>query len=928
MAFWMLLAVIAFTFVVAPLIAPKVKGPLANLGGVEPPQAAKGHPIPVVFGIQKVAPNVVWYGNIHAEEVRTVTGKRSLLNPFAANHSQVTGHRYGVDIAGVLCHGPIDELIDFQFQEESMRKYIDENKNYVYNYMGVPVLTTPQSPGFPQVPPGGDTATAFTINAPDLFGGDSGEGGVVGKVEFWWGKTTQNASALLATKVAEAVSNYKGIVHFVMYDATYGTSPYIKPFFAVVRRCPWTVSPDAATANISGSANPADAIYEVMTNTRWGLGQNAANFDLPSFTAAAVTLKAEGMGVDFSLNAQDQGTSIIGELLRHIDGVLYSHPMTGKITLKLARADYVVASLLHVNKSNCLKLENFKRSTWPETYNEVKVNYIARGSLPAYTFRQDTQQAQNLANMQAMGVVASTSFDFPCFSNGDTALKAAFRTLRVVSVPIATATLTVNRTMAALTVGAVFVLDWAPMGIAGMVCRVMSMQFGPLDKNTIELTVAEDIFNTAPVIFTAPAPTAWVAPTMTPVAPLRAVAIPTMYYLIKADQFIGMNMVVRASGSSVSWDGQYLDNPTAPDPSAGEIITTEAPFCPAGSLVAVYPWNTAYQDEVGFTVQDLNSDMARLLGSDAAGLARGDLLAWIASADGGEIIAWRDITPGAPGQYLINGVKRGQFDTAPLDHKIGDIVYFFYPTGFKAYYPGQATTDTPPTASSQTPAGAGYQFWAGIRGITSSLPPAAPIGKIQRVSPNTPALEPLRAAMPLPVGDLILNGIRNNVIDPDDLLPDANILSWAPRNRLLQTTTLNHDAAPMASEAGETYDLEIRHVSRTTGADSFGVIRTVVGAVSPYTYTNLDFELDIKAANGAVVVSAGDSRRTGGGIRFLIRSKRGSLNSYDIALPGFRRSQQSGYPIIPALQFLNIAIIPAEPPFLEIIQQGVTVTST
>lgn len=927
--FWVLLAVVAFTFFVAPLLQPKVKGPEANLGEIQPPTAAKGNPVPVIFGTQKVAPNVTWYGNVHAEEIRTVTGNRTLLNPFAANHSQVTGYRYGADIAGVLCHGPIDELIDFQFQDQSMRKYRDENSNYVTGPGGVPILQTPISPAFPQLLPGGNTPVNFVINAPDFFGGDTGEGGVSGKVEFWFGKLMQNASAVLAAKVGEAVSQYKGLVHFMQYDATFGTSPYIKPFYAVVRRTPWTVSPDAATANISGSANPADAIYEVMTDARWGLGKSAGDFDVPSFAAAAVTLKAEGMGVDFTLNAQDGADGIIGEILRHIDGVLYSDPLSGKITLKLARADYVVGTLLHVTPSNCLKLENYKRSTWPETSNEVKINYIARGVSPYFSFKRDTQQAQNLANMQAMGQVSSTTLDFPYFSNGALALKAAFRTLRIVSVPLASATLTVNRTMASLTVGKVFVLDWPPMGISGMVCRVMNMALGPLDSNTVQLTVVEDVFNTAPVVFTAPSPTAWVAPTTAPLQHLKAAAIPVMYYLIKADQFIGICMVVRAGGSSTSWDGMFRDVPTAPDsPPSGTMLTSGAPFTPAGTLVALYPYTTAYQDEVGFLVTDVNQDLARLRSTDAAGLARGDNLAWIASADGGEIIAWRDIIPQAtPGQYMIVGVLRGQFDTAPLDHKIGDTVYFFYPGAYQPYYPGQDTSSVPPTATSQG-VGAGFKFWPSIKGIKSSLPPAAPTGAIAHPGTPTPALDPQRAIMPLPVGNTRLNTVLNRAINPATLLPDNNTLEWYIRNRLLQVTTLAHDAGTMAQEAGETYDVDVRHVSKATGADIFGVIHSFVNVTSPLAYSNLDFELDLKAANGGVVVTAGDSRRTGGGIRFLIRSKRGAFSSYDIALPGFRRSQQSGYPVVPSLQFLNIAIIPAEPPFIETMQQGVTVTST
>jgi hypothetical protein len=59
--FWAIIAVLAFTFFVEPLLRPKVKGLAANLGDVQPPTADKDTPVPVVFGTQKIAPNVTWW---------------------------------------------------------------------------------------------------------------------------------------------------------------------------------------------------------------------------------------------------------------------------------------------------------------------------------------------------------------------------------------------------------------------------------------------------------------------------------------------------------------------------------------------------------------------------------------------------------------------------------------------------------------------------------------------------------------------------------------------------------------------------------------------------------------------------------------------------------------------------------------------------
>lgn len=926
--FFALLAVTLFTFVIGQLLVPRPKGgAAANLNSVTPPTAQKGTPVPVVFGTCKVAPNVTWYGNVHADPI----DERIKLNIFNQGKHITKGYRYGADISGVFCHGPIDELVDLWFQDTSLVRYNAANQNYVVGPGGTPVLVQPMTPGFPQPLPGTDNPTVFTINAPDMYGGDDQEGGVVCTLQFFFGKLTQVGSAILATKLGSAVSRYKGICHFVVYNATFGTSPYLKAMYAVVRRCPVTVSPDTATANINGSANPADVIYEMMTSPRWGLGLSPAKFDVASFTAAAITLKAEGMGVDFVLNNQDATQSAVGEVLRHIDGVVFSHPQTGLISLKLARADYDPATIPHVNTSNAVKFTNYKRNTWPETFNEVRVTYMNRGTLPYLSFTEDVAPAQNLANMQATGQIASTDYSFPYFSTYALALSAAFRTLRVVSVPLASGVLTLQRSMYNLTIGSTLVLDWSPLGISGLIMRVLDIKFGTLESNEIECTVVEDVFSTAPVVYSSPLPTAWTPPSTVPAAQLRAAAIPTMYYLVKADQFIGMNLVVRGNGASTNWDGTFNDNPTTPDsPVSGAVATTASPFCPAGTLVANYPWNTAYQDEVGFFVNNIDG-MDKLVGTTSAGLARGDQLAWIQNSEGGEVISWRDIIPQADGTYKIVGVLRGQFDTPPMDHKLGDTIYFFYPNGYTTYYPGMITTAAPPTATSENTSTSGYKLWPAIHGIASSLPPGPPTAVIQWNAANPPSVNPNRAVYPAPVANTQLGGIKNNVINPATTLPDSNNLTWVTRNRLTQSAMQAHDDPTLTAEAGETYEIDVRHVSRSTGADIFGLLRTVTGATSPYTYTNVMFENDIKALNGGVKVPDADARRTGGGIRFLIRSKStNGLKSYDVAVPGFIRTQIAGYPIIPSLQFTNIAslLVPPEPPFIEGFQLAGDIVNT
>jgi hypothetical protein len=895
--FWVLIATIAFTFIVSPLLVPRSKLK-ASLGDIQPPTATKGIPISVVFGTQKVSPNITWWGNVHADQIRTVTGNRTLLNPFASNHSQVSGYKYGADIAGGFCIGPVEELIDVQFEDVSIRKYDDTGGG--------------SAPGFAGgiLPPVGDGPLTIDFTASDLFGGDDTDGGVVGKLEFWFGKMTQNASATLAAKVGAAVSNYKGMCHFIWYNATFGTSPQIKAFYAVVRRCPRTVSPDDATANINGDANPADVIFEILTDRRWALGQSAAMIDMASFTAAAVTLKAENMGVSFTAASQDTGDALIGEVLRHADAVLFGHPLTGLLTLKLARADYDIVDLPRLNVSNVLKCTSYKRNVWPETYNEIKVNYIDRGVLPALTFLPDTKQAQDLASMQAMGQIASNTQDFNMFSNGDVALRTAFRSLRVMSAPLATANLVVNRSMHAVTMGSCIVWDWAPYGIQNMVFRVVTVKQGTIDVNTIELSLIEDVFATAPAVFTLPPGTQWTLPHTAPAAPLAASARPAPYWLVKSDSFVGINTVARGNKSSTTWDG-YFDFPATSDAAPGLEYTQDDPFTPMGTLVSALRWNAPYQIEVADLTGNgliLNNyqDLEQVSGTTANGLITGERLAIIYGTpdDAPEIVAFRDFHPNGDGTFSLYGVLRGQFDTLPVDHPAGALVIFISPDNFGKYWPGFPGASAP-TASGQTAANSGYKGWAASKGLNGQRAPEPPTFVISQT--GKPLTDPRRAVMPYPPGKLTLNTVAANAIDtatPEPL--NTMTLTWVGRNRLTEITTRLHSAAAVTPEGGASYELMILWVNRATGA-TIWTLRPPVVSVSPFAYTNDNLEVDLQAANGGVLPSLVDPNRTNGGLRFLVRSKvSATLFSEWVAIPGFKGTQSIGYPVVPSVVFLHV----------------------
>ena len=74
------------------------------------------------------------------------------------------------------------------------------------------------------------------IDAPDLFGGESREGGIVGDVDVLMGAPDQGPNDYLATQMAGDVPGYRGICSLVLRQLYLGTNPYLKPWAVRVTR--------------------------------------------------------------------------------------------------------------------------------------------------------------------------------------------------------------------------------------------------------------------------------------------------------------------------------------------------------------------------------------------------------------------------------------------------------------------------------------------------------------------------------------------------------------------------------------------------------------------------------------------------------------------------------------------------------------------
>ena len=286
--------------------------------------------------------------------------------------SYVVGHRYYAGLHLALCHGPVDAVTRIIVGERTAWSGSVTSSQTIY------------------------------VNAPELFGGDSREGGVQGYVEVKMGGPAETVSGYLQQKLGSVIPAFRGVVSIIAQQCQLSAmNPYIKPWSIEARRIP---APAAlGSGYINGDANPAHIIYECLNNATWGLGYAASEIDASSFQTAANTLASEQYGLSLLWDREQPLEEFIAEILRHIDGTLYVHPRTGKFVLKLARADYSVSSLMVLDASNILELESFSRPSESELVNQITVRYRDRA-----TDKDAAITVHDLAALELAGGVVSS----------------------------------------------------------------------------------------------------------------------------------------------------------------------------------------------------------------------------------------------------------------------------------------------------------------------------------------------------------------------------------------------------------------------------------------------------------------------------------------------------------------------------------------
>lgn len=714
--------IIALAFaVVGELLRPKQSPPNAKASSLDDfdiPTAEEGRSIPAFAGkVKFTGPNTTWYGDLEVSAI-----KKKVKTGWFSSKMQTLGYKYMLGMQLSIAHGRDDVYCHNIFFGEDVPRHTRSTEA------------------------GGVTRFQFDDN--EFYGGNESEGGVVGTVRFYPGNNEQPANAYFGAQIGEEAPAYHGLCHAILEHVYLGTSHYIKTISLELSSYPNQLGMASDHHRIVDDSNPACMIYEIMTNVVWGVGMAPSDIDVTAFRAVGETLYSEGYGMSMIYNGGTTARSLIEEILRHVDGVMFSDPQTGLVTLRLARADYDVNMIPQYNENDFgPEGIKFSRPSWSETKNHIKGTYIDR----EHDYSEAVVAQQDLANIiQRGGEVAYEQQDFTGFTRYDPASKAVARALKTLSYPLAKVSGSLPRSAWKTKPGDVFRLSWDNLNIRGAVFRIIRVDYGTLANNRLEIEAVEDIFAISSVAYAEPPPSGWTNP-VGDMAPLvRQAVIEAPAFGAPGPERYVMTLGSKADQIAFGYEA-WADDTGGTSYTYRDFISV---FTPSAVLSAPYTLSRADTDEVGFTVHSLmHGDLIDQ--GDADSRRNGLNLVVI----GGEWLAWSQYVNNGDGTHTFKGVWSGVLDTVPQTHAPGEVVWFVSE--------GAGLLDDNGYNADKN---------LNVKFLPKTMGKVLPIASATNMNLVTNS----RAVRPLPPGKVRVNGQRP--VDISSVVTGPFTVSWVHRN--------------------------------------------------------------------------------------------------------------------------------------------------
>ena len=809
MVFWAFLLINIATFLLTELLRPKPNiedAKPAGLGDFNVPTATEGRAVPLIYGRVKMAgPNVVWYGDLIADPI-TEKIKTGLFS----SETVTQGFRYSIGLQMALCRGPVDLLVN-----------IRNDQSFAWG-PDAPSADTPIVPV--------DAGTAYFIDEPSFFGGDEagGGGGLIGGGRIFPGTETQAISLYLEPfQSPPPTPAYRGTCYVTWERGEIGLGPQLRAFEFELDRFPdgldlATLQPGDEEVDLG--VNPMNVVYEVLTNTEWGLAQGAGKIDLTNFRAQAAILKTEGHGFAWIWDRVQDVLELIKLIEQQVDGVLTEDPVSGQFRFTLVRFDYTPGTLPLLDETNVRRVTRFQRPAWAETQNQIAVEFTDRRKNYTTSFAL----AQDMGNQDIVKAVNAAKVRYPGVKNPTLANAIAWREIRALSTPVATMKIVTDRSQYAVVPGDVLEFSWARFGITRLPIRVTRVDRGRILENEITIDVAQDIFAFNAGSFADPIDTGWL-PVATDAQPSLRERLWEVPFQLSLDNERHLGVICsRDGGLHISFEVQSdrIDSPNF------NLEGTEADFTPTAVITAAISRD---KGDVTPFVQDIEVDglnditISQLIAAASTTIDPNDPANVFLIDE--ELFFYETVLDLGSGLVRLETCHAGLFDTVPADHIDNSVVWLIghglglmQRNGALPSPPGAIDVKILPTTIRNT------------LDIISAATLSTTVGQ--------------RILNPIPPGDPFLNGNRFHDLDGWTRAVGTLDFTWNTRNRETQGFDTKQDDADIQQSGDVGAHIIVRRVDTSVAVVDFDNIfsdQFITTNFLPQSSPGIPDELDFTA---------------------------------------------------------------------------------
>ena len=300
------------------------------------------------------------------QEALVMSGEIGVPIPDLAGTAKITGH--------LLCYG--GERAEAQYSESSGGKGADDPDpvltGYKYYMSWVVGIAAGQIDTLYAVYKGEDAVWEGNLDCPVSGGQETIVLDGMGSATFYFGTADQVANPKVGALLDDATlnSSYRNMCWCFFNDCyigEYNRAPTLKFILKKIPEYAFSAENEIQTYD----CNPAHAMWFILHDLT-GLPESWLHS--VDFAALASTLLGESRGLSVLFDRQQSALSYLESINSHIDNIL-RYNVDGKFHPKLIRDDHVVEDLPLIDEDVILEEPTFKRKSWIDTINEMKVQY-------------------------------------------------------------------------------------------------------------------------------------------------------------------------------------------------------------------------------------------------------------------------------------------------------------------------------------------------------------------------------------------------------------------------------------------------------------------------------------------------------------------------------------------------------------------------